>query len=108
MINIEKCKEIIKNSNVIFLPFKGTDEEMELSSDKKVFNKYELRHRYPGNTYITREFEFDGGCSGYMLVSKHYLRESDKRLFKAKTYVLVHLGEYMITRLQGQLAKYLI
>lgn len=92
---IEKYQKLIDESNVIFLPFTGDTELMEVSSDKRIINKYELKRKYPAYTFITREFNIDN-TEGYLLVSKHYLRENVPELKKAKTAELTEAAENII------------
>lgn len=93
---IEQYKELIQQSNVIFLPFTGSQEIMEASSDRKILNKYEMKRHYPGQTFITKEFRLDES-NGYILVSKHYLRENIPSLKRAKTIELTKYAENMIS-----------
>ena len=101
---IEEYRKIIEESNVIFLPFTGDTELMEVSSDKRIINKYELKRKYPAYTFITRDFKVDN-TEGYLLVSKHYLRENVPSLMRAKTYELNENAENMMGVLMTKIRK---
>lgn len=101
---IGKYRNIIDESNVIFLPFTGDEEFMEVSSNHKILNRYELKRKYPAYTFITREFNIDN-TEGYLLVSKHYLRENVPSLMRAKTDELVEIAENMMGVLLTNLKK---
>lgn len=92
---VEEYRKIIEESKVIFLPFTGDTDLLEASSDKRIFNKYELKRKYPAYTFITRDFELDD-TEGYLLVSKHYLRENIPSLMRAKTSELIEIAENMM------------
>ena len=92
----DRCQKYVKESNVLFLPFTGEDKDwLELSSDRTIPNKYEMKRKYPGQRYITDEFRL-GDVSGYVLVSKRYLRENINGLFYAKKDELKETAENMI------------
>lgn len=93
-----KYKEIIEKSNVIFLPFNGSEEVMNASSDKRVVNEFEMKRRYPGQSFIRETFELNGS-NGYLLVSKHYLRENIPSLKRAKASELKKEAENMMVTL---------
>lgn len=101
---IEEYRKIIEESNVIFLPFTGDTELMEVSSDKRIINKYELKRKYPAYTFITRDFKVDN-TEGYLLVSKHYLRENVPSLMRAKTSELNENAENMMGVLMTKIRK---
>ena len=101
---IEEYRKIIEESNVIFLPFTGDTELMEVSSDKRIINKYELKRKYPAYTFITRDFKVDN-TEGYLLVSKHYLRENVPSLMRAKTSELNENAENMMGVLMAKIRK---
>jgi hypothetical protein len=101
---IEEYRKIIEESNVIFLPFTGDIELMEVSSDKRIINKYELKRKYPAYTFITRDFKVDN-TEGYLLVSKHYLRENVPSLMRAKTSELNENAENMMGVLMTKIRK---
>ena len=101
---VAKYRKLIEESNVVFLPFTGNDELLEVSTDRKINNKHEMGRKYPAYTYITRDFELDNTV-GYALVSKHYLRENVPGLFKAKTAELSEVAENMIGVLLTQIKK---
>lgn len=101
---IEEYRKIIEESNVIFLPFTGDTELMEVSSDKRIINKYELKRKYPAYTFITRDFKVDN-TEGYLLVSKHYLRENVPSFMRAKTSELNENAENMMGVLMTKIRK---
>ena len=77
---------------------------MEVSSDKRIINKYELKRKYPAYTFITRDFKVDN-TEGYLLVSKHYLRENVPSLMRAKTSELNENAENMMGVLMTKIRK---
>lgn len=80
----DKYRKYIEESNVLFLPFTGEDKDwLELSSDRTIPNKYEMKRKYPGQRYI-------------VLVSKRHLRENVNGLFYAKKDELKETAENMI------------
>lgn len=92
----DKYRKYIEKSNVVFLPFTSEDKDwLRLSSDRTIPNKYEMKRKYPGQSYITDEFRL-GDVSGYVLVSKRYLRENVNGLFYAKKDELKETAENMI------------
>ena len=89
---------------MIFLPFTGDTDLLEVSNDKRIINKYELKRKYPAYTFITREFKIDN-TEGYLLVSKHYLRENIPSLMRAKTSELIETAENMMGVLMTKIKK---
>lgn len=101
---IEKYQKLINESNVIFLPFTGSIELLDVSTNRKILNKYELKRKYPAYTFITRDFKIND-TEGCLLVSKHYLRENIPSLKRAKTTELVECAENMIGVFMTELKK---
>ena len=98
----EKYRKLMDTAPVVFVPFTGSDDILDLSVSRKINNKHELARRYPANTYITREYK-TGTSTGYVLVSKHYLRENVPALKKAKTAELTQAAENIINNFITQL-----
>ena len=98
----EKYRKLIDTAPVVFVPFTGSDDILDLSVSRKINNKHELARRYPANTYITMEYKTNTS-TGYVLVSKHYLRENVPELKKAKTTELTEAAENIINNFITQL-----
>ena len=98
----EKYRKLIDTAPVVFVPFTGSDDILDLSVSRKINNKHELARRYPANTYITKEYETNTS-TGYVFVSKHYLRENVPVLKKAKTAELTEAAEIIINNFIKQL-----
>ena len=98
----KEYRKLIDTSPVVFVPFTGSDDILDLSVSRKINNKHELARRYPANTYITREYKTNTS-TGYVLVSKHYLRENIPELKKAKTAELTQAAENIINNFIKQL-----
>lgn len=98
----EKYRKLIDTAPVVFVPFTGSDDILDLSVSRKINNKHELARRYPANTYVTREYQTHTSA-GYVLVSKHYLRENIPELKKAKTAELTETAENIINNFVIQL-----
>lgn len=101
---MEAYKKLIEASHVIFLPFTGEQKWIELSSDRTITEIHEMHRKYPGQRYISSEFNISN-TKGYVLVSKRYIRENVNGMFHASKDELVEVAENMIGRLLQQLQK---
>lgn len=100
--NIEKYKDIIYESGVLFIPLTCTGKWSKLSNDPFIIDVREMRRYYPGHSYITRKFEADN-VSGYLLVSKRRLREKVPGLLRASSKEVAAEANRMMDKLIKQL-----